>query len=416
VISAALAGPIATPARTAKADPPRAGGEPKGTLKIAEVRVYLHPVAHLKLVMVQVLTDGGISGLGEAAMCYGTGATAAAGMIKDLAEKFLLGRDPFPIEAHWSAMYDHTFWAKGGGPVVFDGISALEQALWDVKGKALGVPVYELLGGKIRDSVRVYANGWSFDCIKPEEFARAAERVKKDGYTAIKMYPLAVPQGPFGGLGHVTRRSVDKAAEERAVASVKAVRDAVGPKIDIMLDMSAELTTDAILRIGRRVQEYGITWFEEPVDPFDVEALKKVSDQLPIPIAVGERLYTRYGFRRVLEQHAADILQPDVGNTGGIMEAKKIAAMVETYNMRIAPHNAAGPICTSAALQLDACVSNFFIQEVYPYRDPKVFQAVDHAPESDIRDGMLRVPDQPGLGVELVEERVRSSLFARCRL
>ncbi len=417
LIGAAAVGTITSAAtRTATADPPRAGGGPKGPLKITEVRVYLHPVAGLHPVMVQVLTDGGISGVGEVALAYGSGGTAAAGMIKDLAQQFLVGRDPFPIEAHWGAMYDHTFWAKGGGPVVFDGISALEQALWDIKGKALGVPVYELLGGKIRDSVRVYANGWSFHCIKPEEFARAAERVVKDGYTAMKMYPLAVPKGPYGGFGHVTRRSVDRAAEERAVASVKAVRDAVGPGIDIMLDVSGELTTDAIIRIGRRVQEYDIMSFEEPVDAFDEEALKKVSDRLEMPIAVGERLYTRYGFRRVLERRAADILQPDVGNTGGIMEAKKIAAMAEAYNMRIAPHNAAGPICTAAELQLDACISNFLIQEVYPYRDPKLYQVVDHAPESDIRGGLMPIPDRPGLGVELVEERVRPSLWAQCRL
>jgi galactonate dehydratase len=417
LIGAVSAGTIASAsASTSRADPPRAGGGPHGPLKITQVRVYVHSVARLRPVMVQVLTDGGISGVGEAALCYGTGATATAGMIKDLAERFLLGRDAFAIEAHWSAMYDHTFWAKGGGPVVFDGISALEQALWDIKGKALGVPVYELLGGKIRDTVRIYANGWSFHCVKPEEFARAAERVVKDGYTAMKMYPLAVPQGPYGGLGHVTRRWVDRAAERRAVASVKAVRDAVGPEIDIMLDVSAELTTDAVIRIGRRMQEYDITWFEEPVDPFDVEALKKVSDQLQMPIAVGERLYTRYGFRRVLEQHAADILQPDVGNAGGIMESKKIAAMAEVYNMRIAPHNAAGPICTAAALQLDACLSNFFIQEVYPYRDEKMYQVVDRAPESEIRNGMLPIPDRPGLGVELVEDQVRASLWARCQL
>jgi galactonate dehydratase len=414
---AALGGTIVSaPARWLAAEPKSPENKAQGPLKIAEVRVYLHPAAHLNLVMTHVLTDGGISGVGEAAMCYGTGATASAGMIKDLAEKFLLGRDPFTIEAHWSAMYDHTFWAKGGGPVVFDGISALEQALWDIKGKALGVPVYELLGGKTRDSARVYANGWSFQCVQPAEFARAAERVVKDGYTAMKMYPLAVPQGPFGGLGHVTRRSVDRAAEERAVASVKAVRDAVGPKIDIMLDMSAELTTEAILRIGRRLEEYDISWFEEPVDPFDVEALKKVSDQLQMPVAVGERLYTRYGFRRILEQHAADIVQPDVGNTGGIMEAKKIAAMAETYNMRVAPHNAAGPICTAAALQLDACISNFLIQEVYPYRDPKVYQVVDRPPEMEIKGGTLRISDRPGLGVELAEDRLKSSLWARCRL
>jgi galactonate dehydratase len=364
---------------------------------------------------VRVLTDAGVSGVGEAALFYGTGATAAAGMIKDLAEQFLLGRDPFPIEAHWSAMYDHTFWAKGGGAIVFDGISALEQALWDIKGKCLGVPVYELLGGKVRDSVRVYANGWSFACVEPAEFARAAERVVAAGYTALKMYPLATPKGPYGGVGHVTRRSVDRAAEERAVASVKAVRAVVGPRIDLMLDMSAELTTDAILRIGRRVQDSDIMFFEEPVDPFDVDALKQVSEQLRMPIAVGERLYTRYGFRRVLERQAAHIVQPDIGNTGGIMEAKKIAAMAEAYNMRVAPHNAAGPICTAAELQLDACISNFLIQEVYPFRAPETYEIVDRAPEREIRDGRLPISDRPGLGVELVEERVRPFLWARCK-
>jgi galactonate dehydratase len=385
-------------------------------MKITEVQVYLVSVGGRHPVLARVLTNEGTSGVGEAAIAYGVGATAAAGMIKDLAQEFLLGKDPFPIEALWSEMYDHTFWAKGGGPIVFAGISALEQALWDIKGKCLGVPIYEMLGGKMRDKVRVYANGWSFRCLHPADFAREAERVVKDGYAAIKMYPLASPEMDVAGhIRHVPRRSVDRVAEERAIASVKAVRDAVGPNIDIMLDMSAELTTDAIIRLGQKMQEYNILFFEEPVDPFDVEALKKVSEQVKIPIAVGERLYTRYGFRRVLELHAADILQPDIGNTGGIMETKKIAAMAEAYNMRVQPHNCASPVSTAAALQLDACIANFLIQEVYPYRIPAHFQIVDHAPELDIRNGWMPIPDRPGLGLELVEERVRPFLWARCR-
>ncbi len=137
-------------------------------------------------VLVEVSTDQGIGGGGEAAIAYGTGATAAAGMIKGLIEGFVLGQDPRRIEALWAEMYDHTFWAKGGGPIIFARISAIEQALWDIKGKALGVPVYELLGGRCRDAVRVYANGWSFRCITPDEFAREARRVVGDGYTALK--------------------------------------------------------------------------------------------------------------------------------------------------------------------------------------------------------------------------------------
>jgi len=280
-------------------------------MQVTKVQIYLVEIAGRHPVLVQVFTDEGLSGVGEAAIAYGTGATAAAGMIKDLSEGFLLGRDPFRIEAIWSEMYDHTFWAKGGGPIVFAGISAIEQALWDIKGKTLGVPIYEMLGGKFRDRARVYANGWSFRCATPDDFARQAERVVRDGYTALKLYPLASPEptSPDGLLKHVSLRSLDRDAEALAVARVKAVRDAVGPDVDVMLDMSAELTTDAIIRLGRRVTEFDIFFFEEPVDPFDVQALKKVSEHLDLPIAVGERIYTRYGFLPILEHRAADIVQ-----------------------------------------------------------------------------------------------------------
>jgi galactonate dehydratase len=408
-IASAIAGP-------ALGGTPPSAGTPKRTARITEVEVYLVSVGGRHPVLARVLTDDGTSGVGEAAIAYGVGATAAAGMIKDLAQEFLLGKDPFKIEALWSEMYDHAFWSKGGGPIVFAGISALETALWDIKGKCLGVPIYEMLGGKMRDTVRVYANGWSFRCVHPEDFAREAERVVKDGYTAIKFYPLASAElDATGHIRHVSRRSVDRAAEERAVASVKAVRSAVRPKIDIMLDMSAELTTDVIIRLGQQMQEWDISFFEEPVDPFDVEAIKLVSERVKIPIAVGERVYTRYGFRRILELRAAAILQPDIGNTGGIMETKKIAAMAEAYNMRIQPHNCASPVSTAAALQLDACIANFLIQEIYPYRIPEHFQIVDHAPELEIKGGVMPIPDRPGLGVELVEARVRPFLWARCR-
>ena len=387
-------------------------------MKVVEAKIYFVRIGGRHPVLLQVFTDEGISGVGEAAIAYGAGGTAAAGMIKDLVEEYLLGQDPFRVEAIWHEMYDHSFWAKGGGPIIFAGISAVEQALWDIKGKALGVPVYEMLGGKFRDEARVYANGWSFRCRTPDDFARAAERVVKDGYTALKFYPLAAPdpKSPDGLLRHVSLRAIDREAEELAVARVKAVRDAVGPGIDVLLDMSAELTTDAIIRLGRRMEQFDIFFLEEPVDPFDVKALKKVSEKVNIPIAVGERLYTRYGFRPVMEEHAADILQPDIGNTGGILETKFIAAMAEIYNMRIQPHTCASPVSTAAALQLDACIPNFLIQELYPYRLPEHFEIVDHAPEWDLQAGCLPIIDRPGLGVELVEERVRPFLWANCSL
>ncbi len=386
-------------------------------MRITEVEIFLVVVGGRHPVLVRVATDEGVSGVGEAAVAYGAGATAAAGMIKDLAEGFVVGKDPFGIEALWGEMYDHSFWAKGGGSIVFAGISAIEQALWDIKGKCLKVPIYEMLGGRIREQVRVYANGWSFRAHSPSDFAREAERVVRDGYTALKFYPLASPaMDEHGRLRHVSRRTLDREAEALALARVKAVRDAIGPTVDLMLDMSGELTTDAIIRVGRQLEDMNIFFFEEPVDPFDVDALKKVSDHLHLPIAVGERIYTRYGFRRILELHAADILQPDIGNTGGILECKKIAAMAEAYNMRIAPHTCASPVSTAAALQLDACIPNFLIQELYPYRIPDHFQLVDHAPELDVRNGLMPVPGRPGLGVDLDMNRVKPFLWARCGL
>lgn len=383
-------------------------------LRVTGCRIYIAAIDGRSPVLVQLLTDQGVTGVGDAAVAYGTGAASAAAMIKELVEQFVLHKDPFAIEAIWSDMYDHTFWAKGGGTIIFAGISAIEQALWDIKGKCFSVPVYEMLGGKMRDRVRVYANGWSFRCVTPADFAREAERVVKDGYNAIKFYPLAVPQGDAEGhIEHVSNRTIDAAREQRALASVKAVRDSIGPNVDLLLDMSAELTTDAIIRLGRKFEEWNIAFIEEPVDPSDVEALKKVSEHVNIPIATGERIYTRYGFRRIMETHAADILQPDIGNTGGILETKKIAAMAETYNMRIQPHNCSSPVCTAASLQLDATIANFYIQELYPYRKPEHFAIVDHAPELDIKNSTMPIPASPGLGVNLVEERVRPFLYAK---
>ncbi len=387
-------------------------------MKVIAAEVYLVDIAEPRPVLLRAVTDEGIAGIGEAAVAYGTGTTAAAGMVKDLVEHFLIGRDPFRIEAIWSEMYDHSFWAKGGGPIVFAGISAVEQALWDIKGKALGVPVYEMLGGQLRDSVRVYANGWWSRCTTPDEFARATEKPLKAGYTALKFYPLAnpSPDGPQGPIRHVSHRTVDRDAENLAVARVAAVRQAIGTDIDLLLDMSGELTTDAIIRLGKRLEEFNIFLLEEPIDPFDIEGLSRVSAHLSIPIALGERIYTRYGFRRVLERcPGVAVLQPDIGNTGGILEVKKIAAMGEAYNMRIQPHTYGSPVSTAAALQIDACIPNFIIQELHPFSVREIIEIVDDAPELNVKDGQIPIPTRPGLGVELNLDHVQPFLWAECK-
>jgi galactonate dehydratase len=382
-------------------------------MKIDSATVYLVTAGKLHPIIVEILTDEGIAGIGEAAIAYGVGGTAAAGMVKDLAQR-IVGRDPSRIEELWSGMYDHSFWAKGGGAVVFAGISAIEQALWDIKGKALGVPVHELLGGRMRDSVRVYANGWYGAARTPAELAKAAERPLRDGYKALKCYPLAEWDG--GGLRHVTNRQVDRGFANLAFEKVKALREAVGPEIEIMLDLSGGLTTGETIRLCRRFEELDIAWIEEPADPFDVGALKTISERVAIPVAVGARLYTRHGFRKVFEAQAADVVQPDVGNTGGIMEGKKIAAMAEAYGMRVAPHNCGSALSTAASLQLAAGIPNFMTQEIYPYfpERPGYVQVLEDPPEERIAAGSLPVPAAPGLGATLAAERLRPFRWARC--
>lgn len=367
----------------------------------------------MRPVVVRLETDEGVSGIGEAAVAYGLGSTAAAGMIKDLAERIVVGQDPGAVEALWSEMYDHSFWAKGGGPIVFAGISAIEQALWDIKSKVLNVPVYEMLGGAVRKEIRAYANGWNTHTETALDFARSAERPLRDGYTALKCYPLAVPD-PKGTLRHPTRRSLSPEHTELAYQRVSELRECVGDGISLMLDLSGAMSTDETVRLCQRFEDLGIDFIEEPADPFDLGALKHISEKVDIPIALGERLYTRYGFRRVIESQLAGTLQPDVGNTGGILETKKIAAMAEAYNLRIAPHNCASPICTAASLQVAANIPNFSIQEVYPYLadDDGYIEFTDIVPERTIRDGVFQTPTMPGLGIHLLDDKVRPFLWS----
>jgi len=383
-------------------------------MKVETVNVYLVTTGKLHPVVVEIVTDEGIAGIGEAAIAYGLGGTAAAGMLKDLGERMIVGSDPARIESLWSEMYDHSFWAKGGGPIVFAAISAIEQALWDIKGKALGVPAFELLGGRTRDRVPVYANGWYGAAQTPAQLADAAERPLRDGYRALKCYPLATMTE--NGLRHVSARSVDRAFANLAFDKIKALRAAVGPGVELMLDLSGGLTTAETIRLCRRFEELDIAWVEEPADPFDIGALRKISEHVDIPVAVGERLYTRHGFRKIFETHAADIVQPDVGNTGGIMEAKKIAAMAEAYNMLVAPHNCGSALATAASLQLCASIANFMTLEIYPYfpERPGYVQLLEDPPEERIQEGFLEVREDPGLGVALARDRAAPFLWASC--
>jgi len=267
-------------------------------------------------------------------------------MVKHLAGRFLIGADPFRAEQLWDEMYRRTFWAQGGGPVVFGGMSAIDEALWDIKGKALGVPVYELLGGRVWDKLRVYANGWYHGCVTPEDYAEGAQRVVADGYTAIKFDPFAYSAE---GTWDYPRRALDLDRADLAYARVEAVRDAVGPKVDILVEVHGNLGTTSAIQMGKRLEALKPFFYEEPVDALNVECMRKVAENVDIPLAAGERLYTRYGFRPYIEGQILDVLQPDIGLAGGIMETKKIATYAETYGIHVQPHNCAGPISTAAS-------------------------------------------------------------------
>jgi galactonate dehydratase len=354
-------------------------------------------------VILRVHTDEGISGLGEVALAYGVGASAGLGMVRELAERFLIGADPFRIEHLWEAMYRYTFWAQGGGPVVYGGMSAIDEALWDIKGKALGVPAYELLGGRCWDKLRVYANGWYHKGVAPEDYAEAAQRVVADGYNAMKFDPFAYnPEGVW----EYPRRALDPVRADLAYERVKAVREAVGPYTDILVEVHGNLGTTSAIQMGKRLEALKPFFYEEPVDAMNVECMRKVADNVDIPIAAGERLYTRYGFRPYIEGQILDILQPDLGLAGGLTETKKIADFAQTYNLHVQPHNCAGPIATAASLQLDACITNFIIQELFPYRNDGRYELVTQAFELQVVDGYVPVPETPGLGVELNEDVV----------
>ena len=384
-------------------------------MKIQSVDIYNVSLwenwPHWNPVIVRINTDEGIYGLGEVALAYGTGSSAGVGMVKDMAERHLLGQNPFQIEKIWNDLFRRTFWGQGGGPVVYGAMSAIDEALWDIKGKALSVPVYELLGGKTQDSLRVYANDWyatinddgtgRTNCNTPEEYAEAALKVVSDGFDAMKFDPFAVrPNGEWD----YSLRTLSRDQADLAYDRVAAVREAIGPDVDILVEVHGNLGTTSAIQIGQRLEALDPFFYEEPVDAMNVECMRKVGENVNIPIAAGERLYTRYGFREYIEQQVTDILQPDIGLAGGITELKKIASFAETYDLHVQPHNCAGPIATAAAVQLDACITNFIIQEWFPYRDPRFYDLVEEDLDTKTVNSYYTLTDKPGLGITLNEE------------
>ena len=332
-------------------------------------------------VFVRVHTDEGLIGTGEGTL-EGRARTMVAA-VNELND-YLIGEDPFRIEHLWQIMYRHAFYR--GGPVMNSAISGVEQALWDILGQALNQPVHQLLGGRVRDKIRVYANGPRG--TTPEEIAESAVSLVERGFTAMKLVPFG-PTKPVDGIASI----------RQAARIMQAVRDAVGPDIELAVDAHGRLSPTMAIQIGQVIKEYGILFFEEPCLPENAKAMAMVARECGIPVATGERLFTQWGFREIVEGQAAAILQPDLAHCGGIMEGRKIAAMAEVYYLGFAPHNPLSPVNMRASLHLDAVVPNFIIQE-WVWDDPSWRNEILVNPVI-VKNGWVDVPMEPGLGTDL---------------
>jgi len=344
-------------------------------------------------VFVKIETDTpGLIGWGEASLEWKT--RSVVGAIEDLSG-LLVGEDPLRIEHLWQVMYRQPFFK--GGIVTMSALSGIDQALWDIKAKHFNVPLYELLGGLVRERVRMYdhlGGGDStavYDDATIESFAERAAESMCDGFTAIKI--LAVPR---------TEMLDSRASINKAVSLMRSVREVVGDEVDIMVDLHGRTTPAMAIQYGQALAAFDPWFFEEPCQPENVEAMAEVARKLPFPVATGERLVTRFQFREVFEKRACAVIQPDVCHCGGVSEIKKIAAMAESYYISVAPHNPLGPLATMVSLHIGFSTPNFLIQEVMRSDVPWRYDIIKE--DFDIENGYFVRPTRPGIGIEIDEK------------
>jgi len=360
-------------------------------LKITDLKTFfVDPGTSKNWLFVKVETDEGISGWGEA-YNYRDRAMSIAAHANSI-KRYLIGRSPFNIKHFTQVMFDD-YAARRGSLEYFCAISGIEQALWDIVGKTLNTPVYNLLGGACREKIRVYANGWFSNAGTPEESAEKAVETIKDGFTALKFDPFP---GPW-------RTYISKQDEKAAVEVVKAVREAVGPDIDLLIEVHRRLSPMNAVRVARMLEEFEPYWYEEPVPADNIEALVEVRRNINIPVVTGETLYTKSAYCEVFERRAADIINPDVCNCGGILELKEIAAMAQPYYVAVSPHNFnSTTIGLAATINVSACIPNFLITEYFVNFKPRGDEIA--VTPFKVENGYIKIPDKPGLGLELDEE------------
>ena len=361
-------------------------------VKTAEVR------GHGYSLYVKVFTDEGLVGVGE---CIHGGAGAAR-LVAELAE-LIVGQDPLNVDRLFETMRRrHVFNGAMAGNLV-TAMTGIEIALWDLAGKALNVPVYQLLGGKFRDRIRLYCDCHAGRDDSPESHAQRTREVVAMGFDAIK-FDIDDASSPHKRDPYNWSVSPSELAE--MVDKVAAVREAVGPTVDVAIDMHGRYDTYAAIRVAQALEPYSLMWLEEPVPPENVDAMREVKRATRTPICAGENLYLRWGFRDLIEKQAVDVIMPDLPKCCGISEGRKIATMAEVYYIPLAPHNVCGPLGTIASCHVCASVPNFLILEWHWVDRPAWHELVCADPPL-IQDGHIKLPDGPGLGVELNEEAAR---------
>ena len=355
-------------------------------MKITDIKPFVVDCFRTNFVFVKIYTDEGIAGVGEGTLEYKE--KAFLGALEHIKE-YLVGKNPLNVEQHFHNIYRDAYWR--GGPVLMSALSAVEMALWDILGKHLNVPVYQLLGGKVNDRVRIYVNGWFAGAREPKEFAEKAKQAVKRGVTAMKW-------DPFGK----SYLDISNEALDKALRCVAAVREAVGDKVDLLIEGHGRFNIPTGIKIAKELEQFKPMFFEEPTPPDSLEALKAVRDKSPVAISAGERLYTRWDYRRFFDIMPADYIQPDISHAGGIMELKKIAAEAECRYIPFAPHNPSGPVANAATLQLAANTPNFCILEIM-YSDVEWRKDITNE-KLEYKDGYITIPDRAGLGIEINED------------
>ncbi|MDP7626379.1 MAG: mandelate racemase/muconate lactonizing enzyme family protein [SAR202 cluster bacterium] len=359
-------------------------------MKISDIRYHLvNPGKGKNLCFVRIDTDEGIHGWGE---CY----TQADRDIQvtthiDRLKRYLVGRDPTNIKHFIQIVFDD-FAGRRGAMDLWCAVSGLEQAMWDITGKVCGVPIHKLLGGPVRERIRVYANGWGGGGWDSGIIAERASEVVEQGFTALKFDPIPGPWRTF----------VDKRVENQTIENVRAVRQAVGQDVDILVEMHRRLAPMHAIKIARQIEEYEPFWYEEPVLAENIDALAAAKREIRIPVVTGEELYTKFEFREVFEKQAADIINPDVCNVGGILELKEIGAMAEPYFVAVSPHNYnSTALGLAATIQVSATMPNFLITEYFLNLED--FGKDITVDPFEVNNGYIDLPETPGLGIEIDE-------------